>query len=225
MCQDVPVPKVVDHARRRAEIAAALWRVVARAGMEGASVRTVSAESGWSTGAVRHYFSTQDELVRFAIESMLSAVEARVQEAWTGSRTSLARCQAALEQLLPLDEARAAEVRAWLALLTRTGDAGDLGDLRQQAWAAERALCGAVVRELSGDSAAAVTGSAVASGAAVRGKANTRERARAREAARLHCFVDGLTLQAITVPDRQDAPALRAALRAYLLDLVAGKDG
>ena len=61
------MPKLVDHDQRRREIAAALTRLIVRVGVEGASVRAVAAEAGWSMGAVRYYFGTQEELLRFAV--------------------------------------------------------------------------------------------------------------------------------------------------------------
>ena len=60
------MPKIVDHEQRRAEIAEALWRVVARQGLEGATIRAVAAEAGWSRGIVEHYFDNKDELLAFS---------------------------------------------------------------------------------------------------------------------------------------------------------------
>lgn len=53
------MPKVVDHERRREDLARAVWAVVARAGVDGATVRAVATEAGWSIGALRYYFATQ----------------------------------------------------------------------------------------------------------------------------------------------------------------------
>jgi AcrR family transcriptional regulator len=62
------VPKQVDHEERRRQLADALWRITAREGIEGASVRQVAQEANVSPGLVQHYFSTKDELLLFAIE-------------------------------------------------------------------------------------------------------------------------------------------------------------
>lgn len=72
------VPKVVDHDQRREELARAVWAVIARAGVEGATVRAVAAEAGWSMGALRYYFATQDGLLRFALEVMLRRTPERL---------------------------------------------------------------------------------------------------------------------------------------------------
>jgi AcrR family transcriptional regulator len=75
------MPKVVDHEVRRAEIAEALWRVVAREGIEAATIRAVAAEAGWSRGIVEHYFDSKDALVlyacRLALERTLTLVKQR----------------------------------------------------------------------------------------------------------------------------------------------------
>ena len=51
------MPKVVDVEQRKTELAAAVARVIARSGIEGASMRQVAAEAGWTTGTLVHYFS------------------------------------------------------------------------------------------------------------------------------------------------------------------------
>ncbi len=91
------VPKIVDHDRRRREIAAALWRVIARDGMAGASARTVAAETGWSLGAVRHYFSTQRALLHFAAATMLDDVGARARTIVQDMAPGTARSRALVE--------------------------------------------------------------------------------------------------------------------------------
>jgi len=57
------MPRIVDHEERRAEVAAAVWRIVSRDGLEAATVRRVAAETGMSTSVVSHYFAGKDELV------------------------------------------------------------------------------------------------------------------------------------------------------------------
>ena len=72
------MPKLVDHAQRREELAGALWRLVMREGIEAASLRRVAAEAGWSMGALRHYFETQSDLLAFAMELVVDRVSERV---------------------------------------------------------------------------------------------------------------------------------------------------
>ncbi|MGB3635817.1 MAG: TetR family transcriptional regulator, partial [Rubrobacteraceae bacterium] len=62
------MPKIVDHEERRRELAEAVWRVILRDGVEGVSVRNVAAEAGWSTGALRHYVGTKEDLLASATQ-------------------------------------------------------------------------------------------------------------------------------------------------------------
>ena len=48
------MPRIVDHEERRAEVAAAVWRIVSRDGLEAATVRRVAAETGMSTLSLIH---------------------------------------------------------------------------------------------------------------------------------------------------------------------------
>lgn len=124
------MPKQVDHTARRRAIADALWRVVAREGFEGVSLRHVAAEAGVSMGMVQHYFHTKDQMLLFALDSMEERVGARF-------AAELARLpdppppravvRAFLVQLLPLDESRREEGHSLYALLAGGLRHGELG--------------------------------------------------------------------------------------------------
>ncbi|MDF2713560.1 MAG: transcriptional regulator, TetR family protein [Paenibacillus sp.] len=62
------MPKVVDHEQKRKLIAESAWRINESKGIEHASIRAVAANAGLSPGALRHYFSTQDELLLFIVD-------------------------------------------------------------------------------------------------------------------------------------------------------------
>lgn len=79
-CYNKAMPKQIDHEKRRKEIAEATWRVILERGMEGASARNIAKEAGLSLGALRHYFSTQDELLVFAMKLVQEKVMARYRE-------------------------------------------------------------------------------------------------------------------------------------------------
>jgi TetR/AcrR family transcriptional repressor of bet genes len=72
------VPKKIDHAARRLELAEALWRLTRDHGWEAISLRKVAAEAGVSMGMVQHYFTTKDEMLRFALEMISEDVRARI---------------------------------------------------------------------------------------------------------------------------------------------------
>ncbi len=190
------MPKIVDHAERRNEIAAALWRVIARDGMAGASARSVAAEAGWSLGSVRHYFSTQQALLHFAAAAMFDSIGGRAQTILQDLPPGAGRSRALIEQLLPLDTERTGEVRAWLAVLVEPGDDPFLAAMRDTAWRGTRRLARTVVADVTQPQTVGV------------GDDPLPEPLEA-EAASLHAWIDGLTLQSITVPERFPAEHLR----------------
>jgi AcrR family transcriptional regulator len=111
------VPKAVDHQARRRELAEAVWRVISTDGVHRASVRAVAAESGWSTGSLRHYFPTQDALLAFAME--LLADKARARMLAIDDRDARTVLRRIAEALLPMTPEHRVEVEVWLALLAR----------------------------------------------------------------------------------------------------------
>jgi AcrR family transcriptional regulator len=108
------MPRLVDATQRRAAIAEAVWTVIRRDGLQRASVRNVAREAGLSMGSLRHYFSTQSELLCFAMELVGERARARVralQPASDPRRTA----ERLLFELVPLDDERRAESEVWLA--------------------------------------------------------------------------------------------------------------
>ena len=130
------MPKLVDHAQRREELAAALWRLVMREGIDAASVRRVADEAGWSAGALRHYFESRSELLAFAMELVMRRVAQRVGELGPDPAP-----RALLHQALPLDPERRAEMQVWLAFTMQALVDPALRDLRDRAHAELRGLC------------------------------------------------------------------------------------
>ena len=187
------VPKQVDHEQRREELAAALWRLVMRDGVEAASIRRVADEAGWSTGSLRHYFATQSELLSFAMELVTRRVTERL-EALPTTGTPQQRALAVLSQVLPLDPERHAEMQVWLAFTTRSFVDPALRLRRDEAHVLLRDVCHKV---------------AVALGA--------REPALAAE--RLHALVDGLARHAVLAPTTTTSDRQREILAKHLQEL------
>src|SRR5687768_17144153 len=111
------MPKIVDHEERREELAAAVWRLASRDGLEAVTIRAVAAEAGWSTGALHHYFSDKEELLLFAFQTVADRVGRRLAAAREAAREPLELLRTMLSEGLPLDEARRAEVRVWFSFL------------------------------------------------------------------------------------------------------------
>ena len=79
-CYDAGMPRSVDHDARRSEIADAVLALVARAGTEAVSLRSVAAEAGISMGRVQHYFASKDTLLLHALDRSHRRMEQRIGE-------------------------------------------------------------------------------------------------------------------------------------------------
>ncbi|RIX50957.1 TetR family transcriptional regulator [Paenibacillus nanensis] len=110
------MPKIVDHEERREQLAEAAWRVIRRDGVEGVSVRSVADEAGMSLGSLRHYFTTQSELLEFSMRLVSERVNQRIQNIrYSGNPRQ--DVEAIVGELVPLDEERLAECEVWLAFV------------------------------------------------------------------------------------------------------------
>jgi TetR/AcrR family transcriptional regulator, transcriptional repressor of bet genes len=116
------VPKKVDHGQRREEIAGAVCRLAGRQGLDGVSLRQVATEAGVSMGRVQHYFTTKDEMLRFAFRTISERVEQRMATAVAALGTSpapRALVRALLVEMLPLTPDTEAEAPVLAAFLAR----------------------------------------------------------------------------------------------------------
>ena len=95
------MPKVVDHDTRREEVAEATWRVIAAQGVEGATLREIAREAGFTTGVINHYFRNRDELMAFAYELIAEQNDARLSETLPSLPPGMPRVRAAVEALVP----------------------------------------------------------------------------------------------------------------------------
>src|SRR5438270_692395 len=96
------MPKIVDHAQRRDEIALVACRVVAQHGFDGASMVRIAHEAGYTTGMLAHYFDTKQDIIIAALRLILRRIEERLtQPAARGGRPDLL---ALLTEALPGDE-------------------------------------------------------------------------------------------------------------------------
>ncbi|MFI9552598.1 TetR/AcrR family transcriptional regulator [Nonomuraea endophytica] len=120
------MPKVVDHALRRRQIAEAVHRLIDAHGIDGVSLREVAAEAGVSMGLVQHYFTTKDEMLLLAMDHLHLRITERIGEVHGTPREIL---RAGILELLPLDEARRTEARIGMAYLARSVVADDLAEV------------------------------------------------------------------------------------------------
>lgn len=185
------MPKVVDPAVRRQEVAAAVWRVVRRDGLDRASVRNVATEAGLSMGSLRHYFGTQSELLSFTLHMIIGRVETRI-AAIGPDGDARERAERILGEVLPMDEERAAENQVWLAFNARALVDPELRALCEEAYDSLRTGCRELVRDLAPGGDLEL------------------------ETDRLHALVDGLAVHAAMRPEHATPTRLRAALARHL---------
>jgi TetR/AcrR family transcriptional regulator, transcriptional repressor of bet genes len=104
------MPKIVDHAARRDEIALVACRVVASHGFEQATVVRIAREAGYTTGMVAHYFDSKQEIILAALRLILRRIEERL-----ARPAASAGLLDLLAEALPLDAQRSTECAFWTA--------------------------------------------------------------------------------------------------------------
>ena len=110
------MPKLVDHARRRDEIALVACQVVARGGFSQATVAHIARAAGYTTGMVAHYFASKQEIILAALRLILRRMDQRLQRpAGAVGADAGAELLAMLSEALPIDEPRRAECAFWTA--------------------------------------------------------------------------------------------------------------
>jgi len=108
------MPKKIDHHKRKIQIAEATWKVIVDEGIEQATVRKIAKSAGMSVGAMRHYFTSQAELLRFSMELVSDRVIQRLKgRKYSGN--PLEFVTEGIYEVLPVDEERRIEVEVWLA--------------------------------------------------------------------------------------------------------------
>jgi TetR/AcrR family transcriptional regulator, transcriptional repressor of bet genes len=176
------MPKIVDHEQRREELAAAVWRIASRDGLDAVTIRGVAAEAGWSTGALHHYFSDKEELLLFAFRTVAGRVGRRVDAARESTREPVELVRELLAIGLPLDDERRDETRVWFAFLGLALTRPALARAQGAAYGQWRRLVASALEEAQ---AAGALDAALDS---------------QREAAGLVALVDGLAVQAMFEP-------------------------
>jgi AcrR family transcriptional regulator len=177
------VPKTVDRSERRSELLAAVWRVIARGGLERTTIRTIAEETGWSTGVLAHYFTDKEDILTSALQLSHERIVARWDEKLEGLQGVEALRELVLDNL-PLDDERELETRFhfnyWTRMLTRDGN-------RAEGWRQGPEL----VDRLT----------ALVEEARERGEIDPATPS-ADEGERLLALIDGLSLHALLNPER-----------------------
>ena len=191
-----------DSEARRSEFAEAAWRTIAARGLDAATVREVARGAGASTGRLVHYFRSKDELMLEALRHAGRVVRRRM-NALLAERRGLAALEGLLRDALPLDDARRAEWRFWLAYWARAASEPALAAEQQRRIGVWRSMLARVLGE------AQATGE-LALGVDV-----------AFEAEAIMALVDGLGQQALFDPEHMTPERLALHVTALLARLSA----
>jgi AcrR family transcriptional regulator len=193
------MPKIIDHEKRREQIAEATWRVIVEQGMEGATVRGIAKEAGLSLGALRHYFATQDELLMYAMQLVKERATARIaeiadNEEWAPKE----RITKIFLELLPTNQEKMVEMEVWFAFTVYFRH-------KKEGFDAQHDGIYAGVRKLL-DSADQLN-------------LLRKELDKDLEAEKLYAVIDGLALHAYLEPQRVDGEWITKVLEHHLASL------
>jgi AcrR family transcriptional regulator len=195
-----PMPAKGDHEARRADVAEAVWRVLATHGFGGLTMRAVAAELGASTGLLTHYFRSKRDLVRYANEIAAERTDTRPR--LEADEPGLAALRIALLNVLPLDRDSVATNRVWVSFWDAALDDETLSEAQRARYERWRGRIQACVEE-----------------AQARGELPAADAADI--AVQAAAFTHGLVVQALFDPERLP-PARQLAL---LDDFLAGLTG
>ena len=177
------MPKIVDHEERREEVIAAVWRVIARDGLDSSTIRSIAKETGSSAGVLSHYFKDKDDILTFA----LKLSHRRIRERQNRKLANLTGAEALRELVLdnlPLDEERELETRLEIGYWARSLTRKEVTEVQRAEASVLHKRMVAVIIE-----------------AQQQGEINVAETA-AKIAERLLALIDGLSLHALLYPER-----------------------
>jgi len=195
------MPKVVDHMERKTHIAEAAWRVILKQGMKGATVRNIADEAGLSLGALRHYFSTQHELLAFAMNLVKERVKARVDAISKRDLPPKEKAVKILLELVPVDDGKMAEMEIWFAFTFYRKYAEEPFDALHDGIFAG---IGNLLEYLDQQ------------------QLLRKDLDKAYESERLYALVDGLALHAMLDPERRDRQRVERILTLHIDSLCTG---
>ncbi len=104
------MPKIVDHDKRREDIAHVACQVIARHGFEQATVARIARAAGFTTGMVAHYFESKQQIVIASLRLILLRMDQRLTRQ---SRAGDASLLTVLSEGLAVDSQRFAECAFW----------------------------------------------------------------------------------------------------------------
>lgn len=191
------MPKIVDHDEKRKQIAEAAWNIIRKEGVEKASIRRVAAEAGMSSGALRHYFSTQDEMLLFIMNYYLEEGKKRSQnKEW--SENPVQTVEEVLLELVPIDEEKKIETSVWWILALRSLTSDTIKDKKDEMTDGTYELANSMIEIL-----------------ALKGVLSDSMNAEL-EKSRLTALIEGLSIHALLRPDVYSPEKVKEVIRYHL---------
>ncbi len=95
------MPKVVDHDKKRVEIAQATWAAVQSVGVENLTLRDITVEAGFTTGVLTHYFRDKNSVLRFSFTIACRKVFERILKTNKSTDSELVCLRNAMTEVLP----------------------------------------------------------------------------------------------------------------------------
>ncbi|HDR7827800.1 TPA: TetR/AcrR family transcriptional regulator [Bacillus anthracis] len=191
------MPKIVDHDEKRKQIAEAAWNIIRKEGVEKASIRRVAAEAGISSGALRHYFSTQDEMLLFIMNYYLEEGKKRSQnKEW--SENPVQAVEEVLLELVPIDEEKKIETSVWWILALRSLTSDTIRDKKDEMTDGTYELANSMIEIL-----------------ALKGVLSDSMNAEL-EKSRLTALIEGLSIHALLRPDVYSPEKVKEVIRYHL---------
>ncbi|WP_152399688.1 TetR/AcrR family transcriptional regulator [Paenibacillus cellulositrophicus] len=194
------MPKIVDHELQKAKVAEATWRVIQKHGIEQASVRNIAEEAGISVGSMRHYFSTQSELLSYSMKRVSERVSQRIYDT-VFSGDLMQDIPSLLHEVLPTDNEKRLEMEVWFSFVVKSLSDDSLRTLRHQVDDELRSIFVTVFNGLS-ESQLLLPGLDFAI-----------------EVERFYAVLDGLAIHAVMRPERVTPEVMVAVIRRHLLSL------
>ncbi len=113
------MPRIVNHDKRRREIAEAVWQVTATRGLEAVTMRSVAAAAGISVGRIQHYFSTKEEMVRHGCRALIDVASETFEQRAPADRP-LEVLRELFTHAIPQTEDMKVGATVWYAYLARS---------------------------------------------------------------------------------------------------------
>ncbi len=132
------MPKIVDHEKRRHEVAEATWRVILREGLENTSFSAIAEELHSTTGVLAHYFRNKDALMLFALDRAMG--DPVKQSLTVDLPVGFERMQAVLEIMLPIKPQRQMAWKVWVAFLGQAVSRPSLLKVQRQRYKVYRTI-------------------------------------------------------------------------------------